>query len=104
MPQNKTASHRVAWINSFWEIISSRLLEISLAVLAVTHARAFPAIDKDPVHLITRHDLLFHFGHELEIVRPQSASHPHLRRGPMPPLVPVCIHGDPIRVRLRDII
>jgi hypothetical protein len=73
-------------------------------MLAVAHAGACPAVAEDPVYLVQRHDLPGYLGHELEVVRAQSARHPQFRHGPMPPLPALRVHRDPVGVRLIDIL
>src|SRR5262249_11831997 len=80
-------------------LLARRIPEVPAAMLAITHARAIPAIDKNPVDVIARHDLALDLGHEVEVVGTQAARDPHLRRGPMPSWRPVRGDGDPIRMR-----
>src|SRR5207248_256186 len=81
-----------------------RILKILPAMLAVTHARAIPAIDEDAIDAIARHDLALYLGHELEIVRPKPARDPHLRRRPMPARLALDIDRDPVGMGLLHVI
>ena len=82
-PENVGAPRRVLRIVRAWQIEAARVFEILPAVLAVAHARAVPAIDEDAIDPVARHDLVLHFGHELEVVRAKPAGDPHLRRSPV---------------------
>ncbi len=59
---------------------------------------------KIPSTRYATHDLLVHLGHELEVVRAQRAGDPHLRRGPVPALAAVGVDGDPVGMRVVDIL
>src|SRR5262249_38298332 len=78
--------------------------EIPSAMLAITHSRALPTVDENPVHAITPHDLAFYLGHELEIVRAEAASDPHFRGSPVPASGSGGIHRDPVGMGRFDII
>ena len=78
--------------------------EVRPAVLAVAHPGAGPAVDEDAVDLVALHDLPVDRGHELEVVRPQGAGHPHLGRGPVSTRLPGGVDGDPVGVRRADVV
>jgi hypothetical protein len=50
------------------------------------------------------HDLARDCGHELEVVRPQRAGDPPSRHGPMRPLLAGGLDGDPVGVRIVDVL
>ena len=86
------------------QVVPGRGPEVRPAMLAIAHAGAGPAVDEDPVDAVPRHDLPVHRGHELEVVRPQGAGHPHLRRGPVPARLALGVHGDPVGMRVADVV
>ncbi len=98
-PENVGAAGRVLRIRCSRKIVTGGRPEILRAMFAVTLARAVPTVDENPIHAVARHEFLFHFGHELEIVRTQPAGDPHLWRRPMTAGFSVRVHGDPIEVR-----
>src|SRR4030095_7463865 len=86
------------------QIQSRKLLEILLAMLAVAHAGAGPPVAENAVHVVHAHDLARHLGHELEVVRPEAARHPHFRVCPVPALPALRVDGDPVRMRVKDVL
>src|SRR5262249_274302 len=87
-----------------WQIETGELAEIFLAVLAVAHARAGPAIRKDPIHAIESDNLFSYRGHELEVVGTECTGDPEIFVGRMTPLVSICVYGDPIGMGVIDIL
>src|SRR5262245_66619114 len=85
----------VLLVRSARQFQSRKLLEISLAMLAVAHAGTGPAVAENAVHVIHARDLARHLGHELEVVRPEAASHPQFRIGPVFALSPLRVDCDP---------
>jgi len=104
LPHNKGAPRRVLRIRGSRQIESSGLFEVRLAVLAIAHAGALPAIAKNPVDLIALDDFTRHRRHEFKIVGAQGASDPKLRRSPMAALVSRRIDGDPIGMRIIEVL
>ena len=103
-PEEVGAAGRVLEIAGSRQIEAGGFLEILAAMFAITLAGPVPAIDKNAVHTVARHDLLLDCGHELKIVRTQRARHPHLRRRPMAARPALRVHGDPIWVRGLNVI
>ena len=103
-PEDIGATSGVLRVAAAREIIAGNLAKIFPAMLAVAHAGAVPSVDKDAVHAVACHDFFLHFGHELEIVGTQRASYPHFGRGPVAAWLVICVHGDPIRVRVTYVI
>lgn len=79
-------------------------MKFFLAMPAVTHAGAVPAIDEDAIDAVARHDFALHFGHEFEVVRTEAAGHPHFGRGPMAAGLAVGFDSDPVRMRGLDVV
>ena len=79
-------------------------MKVFLAVLAIAHAGASPAVGKDTVGRVLGHDLHMNLGHEVEVVRPQRAGDPELRIGGMAPLLALGIDGDPIGVSVIHVL
>src|SRR5262249_27323652 len=73
-------------------------------MLAIAHARTAPPIDKEAVDLVQGDDLFLDLGHELKVVGPQPACYPHLRRGPVASPVSGGVDGDPIGVRVVNVV
>ena len=78
--------------------------EILPAVFAVAHAAARPAVGKDAVGLVHAHDLFMHGGHEFEVVGAESAGFPIARIGGVAHRLAVCIHPDPVWMRVIDLL
>jgi hypothetical protein len=58
------------------QLQARKFLEILLAMLAVAHAGTGPAVAENAVHVIHTRDLARHLGHEIEVIRPETARHP----------------------------
>src|SRR5262245_45191278 len=86
------------------QLHARKLLEILLAMLAVAYAGTGPAIAEYAVNVIHAHDLARHLSHELEVVRPEAARHPQCRIGPMFALPALRVDGDPVRMRVIDVL
>ncbi len=98
------ALRRVLWLRGPREIATGGGVEAGPAMLAVAHAGTVPAVDEEAVHAVAGHDLPLHLGHELEVVGPQAAGDPHLRRGPVAPGFAVGVHRDPVGVRRLHVV
>ena len=83
---------------------AGEITEVLLAVLAITHAGAVPAIAEHSVHLVHGYDFARHPGHKVEVVGAQGAGDPEFRHGPVTPLLALRIHRDPIGVRVVDVL
>ena len=79
-------------------------MEITLAVLAVAHARSRPPVAEDAVDAVARRDLFVNRGHELEVVRTERARHPQLRGRPVAAFLSARVDGDPIRMRVVHVL
>src|SRR5262245_26681229 len=73
-------------------------------MLAVAHSGAGPAVAENSVNVVHPHDLARHLSHELEVVRSETTCHPKLRIGPVPALPALGVDGDPVRMRVIDIL
>lgn len=62
------------------EIEAGEFPEVGLAMDAVAHAGAVPAIAEDAIELVEGHDLAYDGGHELEVVGAEGAG--NQRAGP----------------------
>ena len=98
-PQNVGAPRRVLRIGGARQFVAAGLAKIFPAALAVTLARAIPAVDKNPVHTVARRDLALHLGHEIEIVGPEPAGDPHLGRRPVATALAVGVDVNPLGMR-----
>jgi len=78
-------------------------MEILPAVLAIAHARALPAIAENAADWKQRHDLARDLGHELKIVGTQRTGD-HMSGISSDAASFLGIHGDPVRMRIVDIL
>ena len=86
------------------KIEAGEVVEILLAVLAVTHARSCPSIGEDAIHHVLRHDFLMDRGHEFKVVGSQGAGEPEVRIRRVPALLAVLIDRQPVRMRVVHIL
>ena len=68
MPEDVLLLRWVLRVAGAGKIEPGEVVEVLLAVLAVTHARPRPAVGEDTVHHVLRHDFLMNGGHEFEVV------------------------------------
>ena len=78
--------------------------EVRLAMLAKTHARAGPAVAEDAVDPVEGDDFPGDLGHELEVVGPERTGDPQLRIRPVLAPAPLSVHGDPVWMRVVDVL
>ena len=83
---------------------SGRGREQLAAMSAETLAMSRPAVDEDAVDMVAGHDLAMHAGHEVEVVWTQGAGDPQLRRGPVAARTARGIDGDPVGMRLLNVV
>jgi hypothetical protein len=76
LPPRMRPSRRVLRIRAAREVEAGGRAEGRLAVRAVAHAGAGPAIAEDRVHLVPRDDLARDLSHEVEIIRAERAGDP----------------------------
>ena len=95
---------RILRIRCARQVESGELPEVRLAVLAITHARAGPAVAEDAVDLVEGDDLPGDLGHELEVVGAERTGDPQLRIRPVLAPAPLGVHGDPVRMRVVDVL
>src|ERR1700759_414551 len=79
-------------------------MEILFAMLAIAHAGAGPAIGKNAVGRVLRHDLFVHPGHEIEVVRAEGTGDPVVGIRWVTALVSLGVDGNPVGVSVVDIL
>ena len=104
MPDDVLPLRRILRIAGAGKIQAGEVVEVLLAVLAVTHAGSCPSIGEDAIHHVLRHDFLMDRGHEFKVVGSQRAGEPEVRIRRVLALLAVLIHREPVRMRVVNIL